>query len=131
LDKDVVAWFRTQVENAGGDNYKTLINDTPRQHIARTREALEETLRRVIREEMKRAGWGRNGSRGHAGSLLGDLAEQAQQIQTQHLADPLLGVAFAKQRFPDLAVVADVPHPARRQWAAVEIRSERYVVVAH
>jgi hypothetical protein len=55
LDEDVLAWFRDQVEAAGGGNYQTLINDALRQHIARAREPLEETLRRVIREEMKRA----------------------------------------------------------------------------
>jgi len=55
LDDDVVAWFRTRVEEAGGGNYQSLINDALRQHIARSREALEETLRRVIREEIKRA----------------------------------------------------------------------------
>ncbi len=55
LDEDVIAWFRAQVESAGGGNYQTLINDALRQHIARTREPLEDTLRRVIREEIKRA----------------------------------------------------------------------------
>ena len=55
LDEDIIAWFRAQVEAAGGGNYQALINDALRQHIARTREPLEETLRRVIREEMKRA----------------------------------------------------------------------------
>ncbi len=55
LDEDIIAWFRTQVEAAGGGNYQGLINDALRQHIARTREPLEETLRRVIREEIKRA----------------------------------------------------------------------------
>jgi uncharacterized protein (DUF4415 family) len=55
LDEDVVGWFRTQVEKAGGGNYQSLINDALRQHIVRTREPLEETLRRVIREEIKRA----------------------------------------------------------------------------
>lgn len=55
LDEDVVAWFRTQVEDAGGGNYQSLINEALRNHIARTREPLEETLRRVIREEIKRA----------------------------------------------------------------------------
>jgi uncharacterized protein (DUF4415 family) len=54
LDEDVVAWFRSQVERAGGGNYQTLINDALRQHIARTREPLEATLRRVIREEIRR-----------------------------------------------------------------------------
>jgi uncharacterized protein (DUF4415 family) len=55
LDEDVIAWFRAQVEAAGGGNYQALINDALRQHIARTREPLEETLRRVIREEIRRA----------------------------------------------------------------------------
>ncbi|MBI3281268.1 MAG: BrnA antitoxin family protein [Acidobacteria bacterium] len=55
LDEDVLEWFRAQVEDAGGGNYQTLMNDALRQHIARAREPLEETLRRVIREEIKRA----------------------------------------------------------------------------
>jgi uncharacterized protein (DUF4415 family) len=33
LDKDVIEWFRTQVENAGGGNYQTLINQALREHI--------------------------------------------------------------------------------------------------
>jgi uncharacterized protein (DUF4415 family) len=52
LDDDVLEWFRDQVDRAGGGNYQTLINEALRQHVARTREPLEETLRRVIREEM-------------------------------------------------------------------------------
>src|SRR5260370_517144 len=55
LDDDVVAWFRDQIEKAGGGNYQSLINDALRQHLARAREPLEETLRRVIREEIRRA----------------------------------------------------------------------------
>ena len=55
LDEDIVAWFRSQVERAGGGNYQTLINDALRQHIARAHEPLEATLRRVIREEIRRA----------------------------------------------------------------------------
>jgi uncharacterized protein (DUF4415 family) len=55
LDEDVIAWFRDQVDRAGGGNYQSLINDALRQYIARTREPLEDTLRRVIREEMRRA----------------------------------------------------------------------------
>jgi uncharacterized protein (DUF4415 family) len=54
LDEDVIAWFRTLVEKAGG-NYQSLINDALRQHIARVREPLEDTLRRVVREEIRRA----------------------------------------------------------------------------
>jgi len=55
LDEDVVAWFRSRVEKAGGGNYQSLINDALRQHIAHAREPLEATLRRVIREEIGRA----------------------------------------------------------------------------
>ena len=53
LDDDVLAWFREQVHLAGGGNYQTLINDVLRQHIQQRREPLEETLRRVLREELK------------------------------------------------------------------------------
>ncbi len=56
LDHDVLAWFREQVHLAGGGNYQTLINDVLRQHIQQQREPLEETLRRVLREELERIG---------------------------------------------------------------------------
>jgi uncharacterized protein (DUF4415 family) len=55
LDENVVTWFRDQVDKAAGGNYQSLINDALRQYIARTREPLEETLRRVVREEIRRA----------------------------------------------------------------------------
>ncbi|MCG5061734.1 BrnA antitoxin family protein [Limnoraphis robusta Tam1] len=54
LDDEVLAWFREQVHLAGGGNYQTLINEVLRQHIQQSRESLEETLRRVLREELKR-----------------------------------------------------------------------------
>jgi uncharacterized protein (DUF4415 family) len=47
LDPDVVAWFRQQ---AGGRGYQTLINAALRE--AMQRKTLEETLRRLIREEL-------------------------------------------------------------------------------
>jgi len=56
LDDDTLEWFRRQVERAGGGNYQTLINEALRQHIRRTQEPLEATLRRVIREELSHAG---------------------------------------------------------------------------
>lgn len=56
LDDDVLDWFRAEVDAAGGGNYQTLINDALRESIHRRREPLEATLRRVIREEMRRAG---------------------------------------------------------------------------
>lgn len=47
LDPDVIAWFKAQ---AGGRGYQTLINAALRAAMERT--LLEDTLRRVIREEM-------------------------------------------------------------------------------
>ena len=53
LDTDVLNWFRNQVHEAGGGNYQTLINEALRQHIQIQDAALEETLRKVIREELQ------------------------------------------------------------------------------
>lgn len=55
LDDEILDWFRDQVERAGGGNYQTVINEVLRQHIRRVQEPLEKTLRRVIREELRRA----------------------------------------------------------------------------
>jgi len=52
LDKDVVEWFKSQVEAAGGGNYQTLLNDALREYIAHREEPLEKVLRRVVREEL-------------------------------------------------------------------------------
>lgn len=54
LDDDIVEWFKAQVEAAGGGNYQSLINAALRGHIHRADEPLEKTLRRVLREELKR-----------------------------------------------------------------------------
>lgn len=55
LDDDVLEWFRAQVEAAGGGNYQTLINAALRERMEQQREPLEETLRRVVREELRRS----------------------------------------------------------------------------
>jgi uncharacterized protein (DUF4415 family) len=55
LDDAIIDWFRTQVEEAGGGNYQSLINAALRQHIGRLDEPLEKTLRRVLREELRKA----------------------------------------------------------------------------
>ncbi len=47
LDSDVVSWFQQQV---GGKGYQTLINATLRE--AMRQQTLEDTLRRIIREEL-------------------------------------------------------------------------------
>jgi uncharacterized protein (DUF4415 family) len=37
LDREVLDWFRSEVERAGGGNYQTLINDALRRHAARSK----------------------------------------------------------------------------------------------
>jgi uncharacterized protein (DUF4415 family) len=56
LDDDVLEWFRQQVDEAGGGNYQSLINEALRSYLDRKQESLETTLRRVIRDELRRAG---------------------------------------------------------------------------
>ena len=53
IDDDVLQWFKDQVHAAGGGNYQTLLNAALRDHIKSKREPLEDTLRRVIREELR------------------------------------------------------------------------------
>ncbi len=54
LDDEVLNWFRECVNQAGGGNYQSLMNTALREHIRRTDEPLEATLRRVLREELRR-----------------------------------------------------------------------------
>jgi uncharacterized protein (DUF4415 family) len=56
LDDDVLAWFKDQVDRSGGGSYQSLINAALREHIRGTEEPLEKTLRRVLREELRKAG---------------------------------------------------------------------------
>ena len=56
LDTDVLDWFPNEVDKASGGNYQSLINLALRDFVSRSREPLENTLRRVIREELRRAG---------------------------------------------------------------------------
>ena len=56
IDTDVLDWFREQVNNAGGGNYQTMLNNALREYVAERKEPLEKTLRRVIREELKKRG---------------------------------------------------------------------------
>lgn len=52
LDTDILNWFKKQVHDAGGGNYQTLVNQALREHIQANNGALEQTLRKVIREEL-------------------------------------------------------------------------------
>ena len=54
LDDDVLGWFKAQVHAAGGGNYQTLINQALRQLVDAPAEPIEATLRRVVREEIRK-----------------------------------------------------------------------------
>jgi uncharacterized protein (DUF4415 family) len=56
LDDDILEWFRQQVDDAGSGNYQTLINEALRRFMQSKQESLETTLRRIIRDELRRAG---------------------------------------------------------------------------
>jgi len=53
LDNEVLDWFRNKVHEAGGGNYQTLINQALREYIQSREGILAETLRRVIKEELR------------------------------------------------------------------------------
>jgi uncharacterized protein (DUF4415 family) len=56
LDSDIIDYFKSQVLSAGGGNYQTRINDALRDYIQKQTNPLEDTLRKVIREELRHAG---------------------------------------------------------------------------
>jgi len=53
LDRDIVDWFRSKVEEQGGGSYQSMLNDALRTYMERQEQPLEEVLRRVVREELK------------------------------------------------------------------------------
>lgn len=57
LDSDILDYFRDQVERAGGGNYQTAINAVLREYLEGKQNApqIEDIVRRVIREELRRA----------------------------------------------------------------------------
>jgi len=52
LDRDIVEWFKSRVEESGGGNYQTLLNNALREYITHQDEPIEKVLRRVVREEL-------------------------------------------------------------------------------
>jgi len=52
IDDDILEWFRAQAHAAGGGSYQSLINQALREFMGSKREPLEDTLRRVLREEL-------------------------------------------------------------------------------
>ena len=55
LDTDILDWFRAEAEELGGGSYQRLINHALRTYVSDAAESLEETLRRVLREELPKA----------------------------------------------------------------------------
>jgi uncharacterized protein (DUF4415 family) len=53
VDTNILKWFREQAHKQGGGNYQTYINDALREYIHIRDRNLENTIRRVIREELK------------------------------------------------------------------------------
>ena len=56
LDSDVYDWFRERAERSGHSDVAALVNAALREHIRRADEPLERTLRRVLREELRKVG---------------------------------------------------------------------------
>jgi hypothetical protein len=55
LDDDILDWFRGQADAAGGGNYQSMINEALRSIAADGPAKIETVVRRVVREELKRA----------------------------------------------------------------------------
>lgn len=55
LEPDVIRWFEDVAHRNGGDS-ESLINAVLRDYMCRSGEPLERTLRRVLREELRKAG---------------------------------------------------------------------------
>jgi len=56
LDEDIIDAFLKEAEAAGGTlGYQTLINNALRQHLDGKAPKLEDTLRRIVREEIRAA----------------------------------------------------------------------------
>jgi uncharacterized protein (DUF4415 family) len=57
LDEDLVDHFLKEADASGGAmGYQTLINEALRRHVEGKAPKLEETLRRIVREEVRAAG---------------------------------------------------------------------------
>jgi uncharacterized protein (DUF4415 family) len=55
LDREIVDWFRSKVEEQGGGNYQSMLNDALRSYMDRQEQPIEEVVRRVVREELQAA----------------------------------------------------------------------------
>jgi hypothetical protein len=56
IDADVYQWFLERARLSGHEDVTTILNAALRDHIRRADEPLERTLRRVLREELRKVG---------------------------------------------------------------------------
>lgn len=54
LDNDVIDWFLNEVDSKGQGNYQTMINDALKEYIRNKDISLEDSLRKIVREELHR-----------------------------------------------------------------------------
>jgi len=54
IDDSTLRWFREKVHDDGGGSYQSSINDALREFIDAQDRQLEDTFRRVLREELPR-----------------------------------------------------------------------------
>lgn len=56
IDDDLLQYFMKAADASGGEvGYQTLINNALRQHVEGTSPKIEDTLRRIVREEIRKA----------------------------------------------------------------------------
>jgi len=66
LDDEILEWFRDQADAAGGGSYQSMINEALRTIATEGPAKIETVVRRVVREELKRAGGPRRPRRAKA-----------------------------------------------------------------
>lgn len=54
IDDDLLEWFRQQVDDAGGGNYQTMMNEALRSYMQTKQEPLEVVVRRVVQDELRK-----------------------------------------------------------------------------
>jgi uncharacterized protein (DUF4415 family) len=55
LDPDVIDHFKAEASSAGGGNYQTLINNVLVDYIDGKEKGLDRRIRKIVREEIKKA----------------------------------------------------------------------------
>ena len=55
VDEDLLQWFRGKVDEAGGGNYQTLINNALRTFVGSHEPSLSTVVRRIVRDEIRKA----------------------------------------------------------------------------